>query len=121
MKIIILTLIIIVFIRILSTHFKDLKFYHILILLFLLKRATRKKKTYFIKSGDLVKIGISENPEKRLKQIQTSNPDSEIYGIINENIEKMLHNIFNQYRYKKEWFFFNPIKNKIDNILNKFN
>lgn len=64
-------------------------------------------KIYFICDGDFVKIGISDNPEKRLSHLQTSNPKklTLLYTMDgNETLEKLLHSIFSQYRVRGEWF-----------------
>jgi hypothetical protein len=126
MKIILLIiLIIIVFIivslfRILNTKLTDLKLIHVLIAMLFYKFVKSEKKTYFIKSGELVKIGVAGNVEKRFRQILTSNPDAEIYGIVNQNIEKILHKQFSKYQYKREWFYFQPIKNMINKLLTQY-
>jgi hypothetical protein len=68
-------------------------------------------KIYLIKSikYGCYKIGVSKNPDKRLKQLQTGNPselellcvyDSEIAF----KIEKVLHNTFNINKEHGEWF-----------------
>lgn len=61
---------------------------------------------------DLYKIGISDNPERRLKQLQTGNGHKlkliDKFKIENERvIEKRLHNMLWQYKSvlgKNEWF-----------------
>lgn len=69
------------------------------------------KTIYLIKSLDngYYKIGISKNPIKRLKQLQTGN--SSLLEIVKEYkseyanyIEKVLHRQFNSYRKEGEWF-----------------
>lgn len=124
MKIIILAilvLIIILIFRMLNTKVTDLKLIHILIAILLFKAAKTSKKTYFIRSGELVKIGVSNNVQRRLKQLTTGNGRSmELLGVIPENIEKQLHSLFAQYRVNGEWFKFGPIKNKINQILKEY-
>jgi hypothetical protein len=68
---------------------------------------------------NLFKIGISENPNKRLKQLQTGNGSklrviktfvnpSKIY---NERLmERRLHYLLRQFRKKGEWFEFRNMK-----------
>lgn len=68
-------------------------------------------KIYLIKSisDGCYKIGVSKNPDKRLKQLQTGNP-SELHLLnvyeskIAFKIEKVLHNTFNINKEHGEWF-----------------
>ena len=66
---------------------------------------------YFIKMGNqnLVKIGISQTPKQRLKELQTANP-FKLY-IINtlqvnnaRELERKFHKIYDGFRMKGEWF-----------------
>lgn len=64
---------------------------------------------YFIHDPktDQVKIGYSDNPDRRLKQFQTANGSplvmlAVIPGLITE--ERRLHDQFSEYREKGEWF-----------------
>jgi len=63
---------------------------------------------YFITSSEgLIKIGLSSNPEKRLKTLQTASPYYlkliyKMYG--SRELEKYLHELFKQYHVKNEWF-----------------
>ena len=55
------------------------------------------------------KIGIAKNPQSRLKQLQTGNPEPlsiiETYKTINASkIEKALHNRYSYARKEGEWF-----------------
>ena len=65
---------------------------------------------YFIGSveGGAVKIGKSNNPEKRLAELQTgSSSKLFLYGVINnvkEEYELRLHRIFDHLRLEGEWF-----------------
>lgn len=58
-----------------------------------------------------MKLGYSKHPEKRLKQLQTGNPDAlslfHCEEVEVENIrraEKNLHNLLGAQRLKGEWF-----------------
>ena len=67
------------------------------------------KYIYFIKAGDFVKIGITTNPKKRLHDLQTSNPlklDLIYFMPGDENLEKILHEVFDEYKESGEWFRF---------------
>ncbi|MFJ8856618.1 GIY-YIG nuclease family protein [Streptomyces sp. NPDC102437] len=60
-----------------------------------------------------VKIGTSNNPEKRLKELQTGNPDR--LGILwstpgGRELESMLHRAFAAYRVEGEWFDFGGVE-----------
>lgn len=120
MKIIILIFIIIIAVWLFkqfNTKLTDIKIWQVLLLFLVFKRSRSEKKTYFIRSGNEVKIGTSINVEQRLKQIKTSRPNSYIYGYINRNIERKLQKRFKNQHTGGEWFYFEPIKKYIDNIL----
>jgi hypothetical protein len=64
---------------------------------------------YFIADleKDVVKIGISKNPKKRLKQLQTSNSNRlALLGFIEGNLDKerYLQTYFRKYWLSGEWF-----------------
>jgi len=62
---------------------------------------------YFIKKGDMVKIGKSADPQRRLLEIQTSTPDPiELLYTTNKFYENELHKKFENYHKRGEWFFF---------------
>lgn len=70
-----------------------------------------------------IKIGVSKNPNKRLKQLQTGNGSKlrllKVYQIENDIfIEKRLHKMFWQNRRKGEWFQFSPLHEYLDVIDN---
>ncbi len=66
---------------------------------------------YVIKNGDLVKVGKSTNPRRRIfRQAKTWLPDLEVIGIkpfwnISET-ERFIHEGLTQYWYDREWFWF---------------
>jgi len=64
------------------------------------------KKTYIIldETNSLVKIGESENPEERLKQIQTTSPHKIKLISTTKEKERVLHSRFSRYRKHGEWF-----------------
>lgn len=77
-------------------------------------------KIYVAKSRNEYKIGVSVNPERRMKQLRTGNPDIQlIYESINVanpyKIEHALHKIYSPYNVGGEWFS-NEISNEIENI-----
>ncbi|MFF9594058.1 GIY-YIG nuclease family protein [Streptomyces sp. NPDC014646] len=60
-----------------------------------------------------VKIGTSNNPEKRLKELQTGNPDRlEVLWSTpgGRELESMLHRAFAAYRVEGEWFDFGGVE-----------
>lgn len=68
-------------------------------------------KIYLIKSLNegVYKIGVSKNPNKRLKALQTGNPSPVeiLYLYETENaykIEKSLHNRYSHFNTHGEWF-----------------
>ena len=64
-------------------------------------------KTYFFKNptNSLIKIGKSNNVEKRKKIIEIgTGAELEVLCVLDENIEGKLHRKFKQYRIHGEWF-----------------
>jgi hypothetical protein len=64
---------------------------------------------YFLQAGDdgPIKIGYSKNPEDRRDSLQTGNHlDLKLIGVIpgKTTLEEKLHNRFDKYRIKGEWF-----------------
>ena len=64
---------------------------------------------YVISDGDAFKIGVSKNPQKRLKTLQTGNKKKltlEFCEHKNEpyKIETIVHRTLNEYRTEGEWF-----------------
>ena len=70
-------------------------------------KKTCEIKTYFIQHqpSGLIKIGISQNPVKRLASLQTSSPDKLILlGWTVGNLEIKLHQKYKSLRGRGEWF-----------------
>ena len=70
----------------------------------------RKSNVYFIQAEQSlrIKIGIAENPEKRLKDLQVGSPEKLsligiVYGAGREE-ERRLHNVFHYAQTHGEWF-----------------
>ena len=62
-----------------------------------------------IKCGDYVKIGVSNDVQRRLKDLQSSNPFNIELLYLGENEgcdEEMWHNIYNHRHHRGEWFKF---------------
>lgn len=62
---------------------------------------------YFIRAGNYIKIGYADDPRKRLKELQTGNPNKlELLGSIPGDVsrEKEVHHIFSDFRVNGEWF-----------------
>ena len=72
------------------------------------------EEIYVMQQGDadLIKIGKSTNPLRRLSQIRTSNPSVKlVYSamcLVSHKVEKHTHNIFSHKRFDREWFNMNP-------------
>lgn len=67
---------------------------------------------YFIRSGQYVKIGRSDNPLGRLRQVQTGNPiQGEMLAVCpgGRNSEQELHALFAEHRVQGEWFRLVPV------------
>ena len=70
-----------------------------------------RKKLYIARCGNDYKIGVATNPDDRVKQLQTGNPNPiELLGKWDsenaESIEKRLHALFYIERGIGEWFQF---------------
>lgn len=82
---------------------------------------------YFIQSGIYVKIGRSENPIKRIKEISTGSPEAPKLLCYIKNMghmEKKMHLAFSEWRIREngEWFYYgDPIKNFINFLKTKKN
>jgi excisionase family DNA binding protein len=62
-------------------------------------------KTYFIASSTAIKIGVSQNPFKRMARLQTSHDEKlEVLGVLNGNREAEIHGLFPSLRLQGEWF-----------------
>ncbi|CAB5224197.1 Meiotically up-regulated gene 113 [uncultured Caudovirales phage] len=78
------------------------------------KKEIIDKKTYIIKDCNtgLYKIGISNQPLKREKTLQSEKPNIKIIKIFDKNIEKELHIKYKDFRLRGEWFILNNIQIK---------
>jgi hypothetical protein len=70
---------------------------------------------YVVKAGGLIKIGITKNVDKRIKQLQTANPNKLVLCYIRESLpgmarsdEAYLHKYFEKIRSNGEWFLIGP-------------
>lgn len=64
---------------------------------------------YFIKTGEAVKIGYTQDVEARLKTYRTHNPDVTLLRVIpgDKDTEKFLHDKLKIHRTTGEWFTYN--------------
>jgi hypothetical protein len=65
------------------------------------------KKIYFISDGKKIKIGISIDPERRLKSLQTGSSNTlRLVEIVsgNDKLERQLHEYYKDYHERGEWF-----------------
>lgn len=68
----------------------------------------KKSDLYMIRCGNYVKIGVSRDVSRRLKDLQSSNPlDLELiyHGIDEGSDEETWHNIFKHRHHRGEWFY----------------
>jgi ParB-like chromosome segregation protein Spo0J len=72
------------------------------------KREARRESTdvYFIRSGNLVKIGASIDPEGRLRQIRSANPNAELLAVVpgGFELERELQKKYAHLLREGEWF-----------------
>ena len=79
---------------------------------------------YFITDGDCTKIGVAKNPNKRLAQLQTGNPNKLVIAKVIQggyHEERALHEALKDRRLEGEWFLFNDfddvtIKGLLDSV-----
>lgn len=70
-------------------------------------------KTYLMKDKSkpgIYKIGKSVDPNHREKTLQSETPFAENVKVWNKNIETILHNYYDDYRVRGEWFKLTPIQ-----------
>ena len=76
-------------------------------------------KTYFaIDDSGLIKIGRSNDWEKREKQLKTGNANIKIILVLQEDVEVELHKKFYDYQYSGEWYRIS--KDDINKIINNY-
>jgi hypothetical protein len=66
---------------------------------------------YLIRSGEWVKIGLSNRPWHRMSDLQTANPEPlEMLVVLpgDQAFEGELHRLFQEYHHRGEWFRDNP-------------
>ncbi len=84
------------------------------------KKSVRHPRTlYFISDGNYIKIGIANNVEERIKQLQTGNPNKLFIVSQFENrgqLEKAIHKKFSHLHVGGEWF---QYTNEIKEYLNE--
>ena len=82
--------------------------------------ARQSSFVYFVRSGNLIKIGVARNVRKRLDGLQCGNP--ELLSLLalqpgDQNLERRLHKQFAADRVRGEWFNFSPaIKSYIEGL-----
>jgi predicted GIY-YIG superfamily endonuclease len=83
---------------------------------------SRKDKLYIMQCNNYIKIGVSKNPERRIKSLQTGNPykiklilaieDSAAY-----DLEYQFHKYYEKEKSVGEWFEINDnIRNFVKNL-----
>jgi hypothetical protein len=70
--------------------------------------------TYLIQQGNYLKIGYTSNLKHRLKQYNTHNADYKLLSVINGDYERELHSMFENLKYRDEWFHYS------DDIIKQF-
>ena len=69
----------------------------------------KRKDLYFIKCGDYIKIGVSDNVQRRLNDLRTSNPfplELVYFGEGEGCDEEMWHSVFKHRLHHGEWYKF---------------
>jgi len=65
---------------------------------------TQNSYTYIMYDGRHFKIGKAKNPHKRLKELQTANPEISLITYTDKVTEKFLHKLFALKKVRLEWF-----------------
>jgi len=73
------------------------------------KRPKKQEYLYILSCGDLLKIGVTNNIEERIKTLQTGNPQQIILEHIEQRneaykIETYLHQQFQSFHVRGEWY-----------------
>jgi hypothetical protein len=71
------------------------------------RSTARKRWVYFVRAGNLVKIGCSINPRKRLSSMQSGCPtELELVAVVpgDRDMESSLHDLLADCRVRGEWF-----------------
>lgn len=80
------------------------------------KRTRRKVETHYLyalKAGDMIKLGYSNNVSRRIKDMQTGNPEKieKLWSTpcgksiqVAKSNEKKLHRLCKKYKVRGEWF-----------------
>ena len=72
-----------------------------------MERPIEKRYTYIVTdSSGMYKIGSSYDPKKRIKSLAIGNPTISVVLVIDGDVEKELHGMFESQRVKGEWFGF---------------
>jgi hypothetical protein len=80
-----------------------------------------KQKTYLMNDSNTgyTKIGKSLNPSLREKTLQSEKPTITLFATLNENIESHLHEKYERFRVRGEWF--NLSREDINSIISNYN
>ena len=90
---------------------------------------TRPHFVYFLlaktkANEDIVKIGTSTQVNRRVEMIKTRTVHhiDKVLGQVegDEELESALHLAFYKFQYEKEWFYFKPVKNHIEELLREY-
>lgn len=81
-------------------------------------RVYKSYKTYLMSDGVFIKIGKSSNPVAREETLQALQPSIKLILVIQLNIERSLHDEFNEKRIRGEWF--DLSEEDVENIKNKY-
>tara|TARA_R110002167_G_C12286105_1_gene615606 strand:- start:66 stop:518 length:453 start_codon:yes stop_codon:yes gene_type:complete len=70
------------------------------------KETQKLKKTYLMKDNhnNFYKIGYSKNPRLREKTLQSEKPSIKMVKVWDYDIERKLHDLYDEFRVRGEWF-----------------
>ena len=77
--------------------------------------------TYLMYDGNFYKIGKSKNPEIRLNQIKTGNPNCDLLCYSNKITEVELHTLFYNSNIGREWFDFKEKPEELKEVIDLIN
>lgn len=76
-------------------------------------------RVYFLRAGDSIKIGVSQNLRQRIREIRTANSsDVHMIGALvgGRHLESILHHRFRKHRIRGEWFKLDILPEVLDMI-----
>ena len=76
---------------------------------------SKSKPVYFIKCNEFLKVGSSDNPGRRVRDMVSPNPyEVELIKVDTDNNEEYWHDLLKECHYKGEWYWYNKVCEIVD-------